>query len=51
MFATGGTAASSARLVEEIGGVVAGFAFIMELTEYRGAAKIAGYDRKSLVTR
>ena len=51
MLATGGTAISSARLVEEIGGVVAGFAFIMELTEYHGAAKIAGYDRKSLVTR
>ncbi len=49
MLATGGTAMTSAKLVEKIGGVVAGFAFIIELTELNGIKKIDGYNCKSLV--
>ncbi len=49
MLATGGTAMTSARLVEKIGGTVAGFAFIIELTDLNGTKKIKGYNCKSLV--
>lgn len=49
MLATGGTAMTSARLVEKIGGVVAGFAFVIELTELGGIKKIDRYNCKSLV--
>ena len=49
MLATGGTAMTSAKLVGKIGGVVAGFAFVIELTELNGIKKIDGYNCKSLV--
>ena len=49
MLATGGTAMTSARLVEKVGGTVAGFAFIIELTDLNGTKKIKGYGCKSLV--
>jgi len=49
LLATGGTAKASAKLVEKIGGKVAGFAFIMELTELNGMKGITKYNCKSLV--
>ena len=49
LLATGGTAAAAAKLVEKIGGTVAGFAFIIELTGLNGAKKIGKYPYKSLV--
>lgn len=49
LLATGGTARASADLVEKAGGSVAGFAFIIELTELNGARRLEGYDCKSLV--
>jgi len=49
LLATGGTAKASARLVEKIGGRVAGFAFIIELTELNGMRHLGRYDCKSLV--
>ncbi|ABK77425.1 adenine/guanine phosphoribosyltransferase [Cenarchaeum symbiosum A] len=49
LLATGGTAAAAASLVEQVGGKVAGLAFIVELAKLCGADKIAGYNRKSLV--
>ncbi len=49
LLATGGTAKASAELVEGIGGIVAGFAFIIELTELDGIRHLDGYDCKSLV--
>ena len=36
LLATGGTAAAAARLVERLGGVVAGYAFLVELTFLEG---------------
>ena len=36
LLATGGTAKAKIQLVEEAGGVVAGLAFIIELTELHG---------------
>ncbi len=49
LLATGGTAGASARLIEKIGAKVAGFAFLIELTELGGIKRIAKYDSKSLV--
>jgi adenine phosphoribosyltransferase len=49
VVATGGTAAATARLVESLGGVVAGFGFIIELTFLDGRKKLGGYDVASLI--
>jgi len=49
LLATGGTAKASAKLIEKIGGEIAGFAFIMELTELNGMKGISEYNCKSLV--
>jgi adenine phosphoribosyltransferase len=50
LLATGGTAQAKIKLVEEAGGVVAGLAFIIELTELGGRDRLAGYDVFSLLT-
>jgi adenine phosphoribosyltransferase len=49
LLATGGTAKAKIQLVEEAGGIVAGLAFIIELTELPGREKLAGYDVFSLL--
>lgn len=49
LLATGGTAAASVRLVEEAGGVVAGLAFLIELTELQGRDKLQGHQVFSLL--
>jgi adenine phosphoribosyltransferase len=49
VIATGGTALATARMVEALGGEVAGFGFIVELTFLPGRAKLAGYDVESLI--
>lgn len=49
VIATGGTALAAAKLVEEAGGKVAGFGFIIELTFLPGRAKLQGYDVQSLI--
>ncbi len=49
LLATGGTAEAAASLVEKAGGKVAGFAFVVELSELGGAARLGGRTRKSLV--
>jgi len=49
VVATGGTAAATARMVESVGGVVAGFGFIIELTFLGAREKLAGYDIASLI--
>ncbi|HXX05456.1 MAG TPA: adenine phosphoribosyltransferase [Candidatus Bathyarchaeia archaeon] len=49
LLATGGTAKAAAKLVEKIGGVVAGFAFIIELTDLKGTKEIKNYRYESLV--
>jgi len=50
LLATGGTAKAKIQLVEEAGGVVAGLAFIIELTDLPGRARLEGYDVYSLLT-
>ncbi len=49
LLATGGTARAVARLVEKLGGTVAGFAFVVELDSLKGREKLAGYDVFSLL--
>jgi adenine phosphoribosyltransferase len=49
LLATGGTARAAANLVEKVGGVVAGFAFLIELTDLNGRAQLDGYDMRSLI--
>jgi len=49
LLATGGTAMAKVDLVEEAGGIVAGLAFIVELTELGGREKLQGYDVFSLL--
>jgi adenine phosphoribosyltransferase len=50
VIATGGTARATARLVERLGGTVAGLGFLVELTFLAGREKLEGYDVVSLVT-
>lgn len=49
LLATGGTMDASIRLVEELGGVVAGLAFLVELTYLDGRDKLKGYDVLTLM--
>ncbi len=44
LLATGGTAKATATMIEQLGGVVAGFAFIIELDGLNGRDKLEGYD-------
>lgn len=50
LLATGGTAKAAARLVEELGGQVAGFSFLIELTFLEGRRLLEGYRTCSLVS-
>jgi adenine phosphoribosyltransferase len=49
VLATGGTARAMARLVERLGGVVVGQAFIIELEFLEGRKALEGYDVFSLI--
>ena len=50
VLATGGTAAATVRLVERLGGTVAGLGFIVELAFLTGRSRLEGYDLLSLIT-
>ena len=50
LLATGGTAGALCELVEQAGGVVAGCAFVIELSFLEGRAALADYDVHSLLT-
>ncbi len=50
VLATGGTAAATARLVEKLGGTVAGFGFVMELAFLGGRSAIDGYAIEALAS-
>jgi adenine phosphoribosyltransferase len=50
VIATGGTAAATARLVERLGGVVAGFTFFIELAALNGRAQLQGHRVHTVLT-
>jgi adenine phosphoribosyltransferase len=49
LLATGGTARTLCRLVEQLGGVVAGCGFLIELAFLPGRERLAGYDVHALI--
>jgi adenine phosphoribosyltransferase len=49
LIATGGTAAATAKLVESVGGEVAGFGFIIELAFLGGRKVLGDYRVESLI--
>ncbi|MCA1831528.1 MAG: adenine phosphoribosyltransferase [Actinomycetota bacterium] len=49
VLATGGTASATAKLIEGIGGIVYGLAFIIELGFLHGRKQLEGYDVVSLI--
>lgn len=49
LLATGGTVKATIDLVEKLGGIVVGCAFLIELKELHGRDKIANYEIKTLM--
>ncbi|WP_251549324.1 adenine phosphoribosyltransferase [Neobacillus muris] len=49
LLATGGTIEATIKLVEQLGGVVAGIAFLVELAYLEGRNKLNGYDILTLM--
>jgi adenine phosphoribosyltransferase len=49
LLATGGTARALAELVEELGGSVVGFAFLVELGFLEGRRRLDGFDVCALI--
>ena len=49
LLATGGTASAVIKLVEKLGGQVAGLSFVIELEFLKGRDRLAGYDVFSLL--
>jgi len=49
LLATGGTIEATIKLVEELGGIVVGCAFLIELSYLNGLEKLDGYDVLTLM--
>jgi adenine phosphoribosyltransferase len=49
VLATGGTAQAVVKLVESLGGKVAGLVFVIELEFLQGRRRLTGYDVRSLI--
>jgi adenine phosphoribosyltransferase len=49
LLATGGTIEATIKLVEKLGGIVAGIAFLIELSYLEGKRKLNGYDVLTLM--
>lgn len=50
LLATGGTVEATIKLIEGLGGIVVGLAFLIELSDLNGRQKLAGYDTLTLIT-
>ena len=50
LLATGGTAEATVHLVRQLGGVIVGLDFLVELKSLNGRKKLAGYDVHSTIT-
>lgn len=49
LLATGGTVEATIKLIEELGGIVAGLAFLIELKELNGREKLSKYPILTLM--
>lgn len=49
LLATGGTAEAAIRLIKQLGGVVAGADFLIELDFLNGRRRLSGYDVHALI--
>ena len=49
LLATGGTVEATIKLVESLGGVVVGCAFLIELLDLKGRDKIGNYRVETLI--
>lgn len=50
LLATGGTMAAACKLIEKVGGVVAGVTFLIELCDLCGIEKLKGYNVKTVMS-
>ena len=50
LLATGGTMAAACKLIEKIGGQIAGIAFLIELGELAGRGKLGGYKINTVIS-
>jgi adenine phosphoribosyltransferase len=50
LLATGGTMAAACKLIEKIGGQIAGIAFLIELFELSGRDKLTDYEVKTIIS-
>ena len=50
LLATGGTMSAACKLIEKIGGQIAGIAFLIELAELAGRKKLTGYKIKTVMS-
>ncbi len=49
LLATGGTVEATIKLIEELGGIVVGCAFLIELEDLKGRELLSGYDVYTLL--
>ncbi|SJZ36937.1 adenine phosphoribosyltransferase [Pilibacter termitis] len=49
LLATGGTVQATIEMIEKLGGIVVGCAFLIELDDLNGREKLEGYDVKVLM--
>jgi adenine phosphoribosyltransferase len=50
LLATGGTMAAACKLIEKIGGKIAGISFLIELTELGGRGKLKSYAVRTVIS-
>ncbi len=50
LLATGGTMAAACKLIEKIGGQIAGISFLIELTGLAGRKKLSGYKINCVIS-
>ena len=50
LLATGGTMVAACKLIEKVGGVVAGITFLIELSDLGGMEKLKGYNVKTVMS-
>lgn len=50
LLATGGTSKAAGQLIQNLGGTIVGYAFVIELAALQGRSVIGDYDIKTLVT-